>query len=82
MLEKGGPILDGADEVANVDVICRVGLKCPFLRAVVDFEFQVGRDPARLDWGDVGADNLAVGELVGEVTVALLAGGLSLGCGT
>lgn len=36
---------------------------------IVDFEPDVGRNPAGLDWADVGADDLGVRELIAKITI-------------
>ena len=38
----------------------------PFVLAVIDDESQVGWHPIRLDWREVGANDLGAGELIGH----------------
>ena len=49
-----------------VEVVRGVG---PGLGGIVDFEFEVGRDPGWLAGGEVGAGYGGGGELVGEIAV-------------
>lgn len=68
------PVRDAALEVADVDeveVLRRPGPRQ--LLDVVDLELAVGRDPCGLRRGDVDADYLCGGELVGEVAGCALA---------
>jgi hypothetical protein len=65
---KFGPIIDAAEEVADVDEIERGLLKGPVKLSVVDLEGAVRGDPARLHGGDIGTDDFGVGEVVGRVT--------------
>lgn len=62
-----GPVADGTVEGADVDEVERVGLKGPVELRVLNLETEVGGHPARLGWGDVDADNLGRGELVGHI---------------
>lgn len=68
LLEEAVPILDGAEEVADVDEVEVVVLPGPRQGGVVDLEPDVGRDPFGLAGREVGADNIGGGELVGKVT--------------
>lgn len=45
-LEDSGPILDGAEEVADVNEVKGVVVPCPAEGGVVDLKFNIGRDPA------------------------------------
>jgi hypothetical protein len=45
-LENRGPVLDGAEEVANVDEVKGVVVPCPAEGGIVDLELNIGRDPA------------------------------------
>lgn len=45
-LEDSGPILDGAEEVADVNEVEGVVVPCPAEGGVVNLELNVGRDPA------------------------------------
>lgn len=67
VLVEGKPVLDGTAEPTDVDEVEEVRLVGPFLVVVVDLETDVGRNPAGLDGRDVGADDVAVGERIGEV---------------
>lgn len=68
LLEEAVPVLDGAEEVADVDEVEGVVLPGPRQRGIVDLESDVGRDPFGLAGREVGADNIGGGELVGKVT--------------
>lgn len=39
----------------------------PFLVAIFELEFDVGRYPRRLDGGHVGTNNLRIGEFIGKI---------------
>ena len=67
LAEELGPVLDGAEEVADVDKVEQVVVPGPFSGAVVDLEAQVRGHPGGLDRREVGADDLGGGELVGKV---------------
>lgn len=67
VLVEGKPVLDGTAEPTDVDEVEEVRLVGPFLVVVVDLESDVGGHPAGLDGRDVGADDVTVGECVGEV---------------
>lgn len=75
LLEQARPVGDGPEEEAKVDQVEAVVSECPFLRAVVNLELEVRRDPFRLDRREVGTDDLALGVLVGEITAWELADG-------
>jgi hypothetical protein len=45
-LEDRGPVLDGAEEVADMDEVEGVVVPCPAEGGVVDLELDIGRDPA------------------------------------
>ena len=62
------PVVDGGVHVAQVDKVKGVFLECPFLLGIVYFELEVRRDPGWLGRRYVRADDLGVGEGVGEVT--------------
>lgn len=62
-----GPRGDGAVEAADVDEVELAFGEGPGFGAVVDLEAEVGRDPVRLDGGDVCCDYLGVGVFVCEV---------------
>lgn len=66
---EGGPVDDGSDHAADVDEIERVVFPSPGEVGVVDLELDVGWDPGGLDGGDIGADDLGVGEFVAKVAV-------------
>jgi len=63
----GDPVLEGAGEVADVDVVEGVFGVGPGLGGVVELELAVGRHPRGLDGREVDAGDFGVGELVGEV---------------
>jgi len=66
------PILDAADQVADVDVVERAVRPRPLHFRVIDLEPHVGRQPLLLHGRDVGADDLTLGEGVAKVSVSLL----------
>ena len=66
--EQLGPVLDGPEEVADVDEIERVLGPSPGQRGIVNLESQIGRDPRRLHRGEVGADDFGASVLVGKIT--------------
>jgi hypothetical protein len=47
LFEKRGPVLDGAEEVADVDEVKGVVVPCPAECGVVDLKLYIGRDPTR-----------------------------------
>lgn len=69
---ESGPVVDATVKVTNVDVVKVISWPGPIKLGVVDVELAVRRDPRRLNGGDVGADHLGRGELVGKVTVKML----------
>ena len=74
---EGGPVADGAVQIANVDVVEVVLRPGPVQLGIVDDKLAVMGHPRWLDWGYIRADDLASGVLVGEVFRRLL-----LACGT
>lgn len=64
--EKRRPVLDGAEEVANMDKLKSVCVPGPGKGGVVDFEADVGGKPVGLAGREVCADYGGVGEAVGE----------------
>lgn len=76
LLEEAVPILDGTEEVADVDEVEVVVLPGPRQGGVVDLEPDVGRDPLGLAGREIGADDVGGGELVGKVTGRCVSGGL------
>ena len=67
LLEELGPVGDGAEEVAHVDVVEVVVGICPVERGIVDFELDIRGCPGRLGGRYVGADDGGAGKLVGKV---------------
>lgn len=61
------PVPDAAVQVPDVHEVEAVDGPGPRHLRVVDLEFAVGGHPGGLDWGDVCADYLRRGELIGEV---------------
>jgi len=55
--EECGPVAEGLDRVPRVDVVERFGLMQPIGLGVVHHEFQVWRNPLRLDWAEVDAED-------------------------
>lgn len=64
---EGGPVVDAAEQAADVDEVEVGGWVDPFAGHVVDFEAAVVGLHARLYGGEVGADDFGVGEFVGYV---------------
>lgn len=64
---KGWPIGDAAVQRAGVHVIEAALFERPLRVRVVDLEVAVWRHPLRLCGTEIGADDLSVGELVGEI---------------
>lgn len=67
LAEQRLPVGDGAGEVPHVHEVEVVLIPGPLFGTVVYLEAEVGRHPLGLHGREVGADDLAVGELVGEV---------------
>ena len=72
LAEERVPVLDSAEEVADVDKVEEVVLPGPVEGGIVDLEADVGRNPLGLSWGEVRADYFGVGVLVGKVTEGLI----------
>jgi hypothetical protein len=73
LLVETGPVHNGSDHAAHVNKVERVVVPGPIQVRVVDFELDVGRNPARLDWSDVGTDYLGIRVFVTKVTADWLA---------
>lgn len=68
LFHEGCPVWDGAEEVADVDVVEGVGAEGPgVVGCVVDLEFHIWGDPAWLGRGKVCADDKGFRMLVCEV---------------
>lgn len=75
------PVVDAAVQVAHVDEVELVLLEGPVELGVVDLEAAVGRDPAGLHGGDVKAQDIGRGVLVGHIASNALER-VDLGMGT
>lgn len=68
LLVQGRPAIDATVEIADVDVVEVVRRPGPFQLSIIHVKFAVWRHPCWLNGGDIGADDLSRGELVGEIS--------------
>lgn len=69
LLIQGLPILESTAEPPDMNIIEVVVGVGPRLCGIVDIELEIGGDPGRLDWGDIGTDHVAGGKLIRKIAV-------------
>ena len=67
LAEEGVPVLKNTNQHTHINEVKGIIGPGPFLIAVLEFELDVGRYPRRLNGGDICANNLRVGEVVGKI---------------
>lgn len=65
------PVGNGSQQLARMDKVIFVVVE-PFEVIIINFEFQVRRDPGRLDGGEIDAFDAGFGMIIGHVPDSLV----------